>query len=828
MNSYNESLQKAQDWADQVLFFKKNAFLDQVCAAALRVDGNAYLPEFPHWFRISGFRWKADPERTGKAVNQAASQWLRASGAAGSPCAFVLEREASRVSVLYGGGESGSGLAFLTSLPECRIEPCRWTPQPYRYTGIALGTAAAQDLADTVAGAAGLLRGFVACLAVPVADSEILTLQQENRRGIAWLGEHKSFQKVYGNATRRVEEVPVESVVQAIGVLKEENAYLERERGAGFVRTALRFGADTLDEYEQLASWIRSCAVWERDQTEGWEPVRCYPVENGGSACLAVPGIPVEMGGVYRVVHPLTFQDIPSAASFCQPPLRSWEGCYVKNDHIDENAAEVFPVTAPVEEGIAVGQICNSRFAAAIPLEGLLCHSAVFGASGTGKTTTVMRILTEAYQKQGIPFVVLEAAKKEYAALIGEIPELRVYTPGTDGLPLQWNPLQPEDGTLIENHAAAVVRALMAATGGEHPIPEAYEGLLREVYRKSGWEYGQMAYTDPAKPFPTFRDVLDQVDGYIAGHAPYGPEVRQNLTAALKLRSETMYAGALGRLFHCSSGLTARELLEAPTVIELSDFSEQSVTFLMSLLLYRFQCYAAQLPPEHTLKRLIVVEEAHNVFQKTRLEDSGRGQNNRAVEKMLAEIRSSGTGMILSDQRPSIMPEALLANTAVKMVHAMESEEDREAVGGPMDLTPYQRRKIREFQPGECAVSLRGKSGVQHVQVTPASPGKPYTAACLSCTGRFRCRRAAVVEILERMDPEKLAFHLARIHENPYNTGQVAKRIDQMLQDLQVTAYGTTRCCLLGEMLKRAGQISFQESRILVQAYAAEMRRKSV
>ena len=73
-----------------------------------------------------------------------------------------------------------------------------------------------------------------------------------------------------------------------------------------------------------------------------------------------------------------------------------------------------------------------------------------------------------------------------------------------------------------------------------------------------------------------------------------------------------------------------------------------------------------------------------------------------------------------------------------------------------------------------------------------------------------------------------MAFHLARIHENPYNTGQVAQRIDQMLQDLQVTAYGTTRCCLLGEILKRAGQISFQESRILVQAYAAEMRRKSV
>lgn len=78
---------------------------------------------------------------------------------------------------------------------------------------------------------------------------------------------------------------------------------------------------------------------------------------------------------------------------------------------------------------------------------------------------------------------------------------------------------------LIENHADTVVRAIAAATGAEHPIPEAFNGLLKCTYQRFGWEFGTMAYEDHNKPFPTFTDVLADVDSYIATSAQYGPEV---------------------------------------------------------------------------------------------------------------------------------------------------------------------------------------------------------------------------------------------------------------------------------------------------------------
>jgi|GEM_PF-958921 len=824
MNQYGSEMRNAQVCAEKILALKKNSFLDDVSAAQIRIDGRSFIPEISSWYRLQGFRLSADDAHTEAMLNRTVSQWLRSSSGAGNSSAFVLTRSGNYLSVIYGMGNADLSGAFTANLPECGMERTNWVPDRYQYSGIALGTIAAAGLADAIAGTDALSGCYVSCIAIPVPDSEIRETLNDNRSLAACLDSHRSFQRIYGNATRRVEEIPIADIVQAINVLREENDFIERSRGVGFVRTAVRFGASSQNEYRTLAALIRSCITYTKEHQSGFEPVRIFSVEGISDTwqkCLAVPGVMVTATNISCLVHAVSMQDIQSAVSFCIPPLHSYEGYYIKNLHIDENERDTFPVAAPpVEEAISVGSIVGSSCQAAIPLNGLLCHTGVFGACSSGKTTTVKKILVEAYQKHGIPFVVIEAAKKEYASLLGLIPELKVYTPGIDGLALRFNPLQPEDGILIEKHVDAVVRSLSAVTGGEHPIPEAFDGLLKQAYQKFGWEYGMMAYTDPARPFPTFKDVFSNVDEYISKHAKYGPEVRQNLTAALKLRTETMHSGALGGLFSRPSGLMAKDLLGSPCVIELSDFSEQSVEFLMNILMFRFQCYLSRLPQESSVKRLIAVEEAHNVFRKTLSDETGRARNNEAFEKMLAEIRSSGTGLILSDQRPSVMPDAVMANTAVKIVHSMESSNDREEISGPMDLTELQMRMTREFKRGECIISIRQDHGVQHTMIQQLRGGNSCSASCLICSSRFRCRKNAVQTMLAGMDRSKLALHAAKITANPYNTPILARNITAMLMDLNISAGKATKICLLGEILQKSGHVSFQESRIIVTTYA--------
>ena len=312
--------------------------------------------------------------------------------------------------------------------------------------------------------------------------------------------------------------------------------------------------------------------------------------------------------------------------------------------------------------------------------------------------------------------------------------------------------------------------------------------------------------------------VLAGVEDYVAHHARYGPEVRQNLTGALELRAETMTSGALGRVFADPFGMTAKQLLTVPTVLELADFSEEATAFLMNILMFRFQSYLQRLPESSALQRLIVLEEAHNVFRKTDAEDSALARSNLAFDKMFAEIRASGTGLVLSDQRPSLMPDSVMANTAVKLCLGMDSGEDRGCMGSVMDLSVLQRRALHAFRPGECLMTVRGTHGVFHLQTEKPGTSGSFTAACLVCGSRFRCRKSAVQGLLAPLDAGQMQYHLARIRADPYNIPVLAENIEQMLQQLRITAAAPTKLCLLGEMLAGAG-VPLGESRQIVTAY---------
>ncbi len=829
MNRYAQRIQEATLCAEKVLFLNRNSFLDSVSSSMVRIDENAYIPEITQMHHLCGFRMRGNTDSAKSYALKAARQWLLGCAGIASNSVFMAEKDRGQINIFYGSNTSGSENAFSGNLPECQIQQAQVSHKPYNYNGIISGTVSSMDFADMFAKSKFINKGYVACISICVHESEIQDMILENRRLLEFLGSNKSFERIYGNATRRVEEIPVETVMRAMDVLRDEIKYLEENKGKGFFRTAIRFGADSLSEYNGIVALIQASACFERENRNGFEALRCFDISDIKPAqhnLFAIPCIHIGNNSGSFSLHAVTLQDADSVASFCTPPINSYKGYYVGNYDIGSENMEAFPLTEPIlKESISIGKIMGSDCDCRIPKESLLCHSGIFGATNTGKTTTVKKIISELYNQEKIPFVVIEAAKKEYNALLGSIPELSVYTPGLDGIRLNINPLQPEDGTLIESHAEAVTMYIVSAMGSEQPIPTALSGLLKLTYEKFGWHYGTAAYTDRQKPFPTFADVYANVDEYIEKSAKYGPEVKQNLKAALKLRSENMSTGALGKLFSDNFGMTAKDFLNTPAVIELSDLGEESTHFLMNILMYKFQRYLSRLAPSDKLRQIIVVEEAHNVFRKTISEESGLARSNAAFEKMLAEIRASGTGIILSDQRPSIMPEAVMANTAVKITHATESEEDVKAISGPMVLSEFQCKKIKELSAGECVISLRGHRGVQHGKITPFVSDNDYSASCLLCKNRFRCKKVSVKAMIDGMDKAKADFHISKIISNPYNTEYLLQTIVFMLKDLNINASNSTKCCILGEMLKRSRRVSFNESRVIVNSFSEYLRR---
>ena len=819
MDYMTSKYKNAQILAEKIITMKKGNYLSCLSSDDIHFDCNSYRPSISKWFQITGFRKNSDRKSTIEHLNRAVREWVRSTNGSGSDAVYGIVRDQGVTSIVYGANYESIDALFKANISDCRINASECPAKGYKFNGLFTGTYSSEGLSDALV-SSGIHTFYVTCSIIPVADDEVFKIIENDRKNVDILSEYKAFSRVYGNASRRTEEIHIPAVMQAITLLNEEIEYLQANIGKGFARAIVQYGAETEKDFKLLSSIIQSCFVHE--DSKGYEPVRkylCIKDDMSYRDFLLVPHFRFNANQGSLDIHALTLQCSESIVSFCIPPILSCEGFYVRDYNVDEDSVDVFSLPEKnSSEVITIGNIADHCQTAIIPLQAFLKHALVAGSTGSGKTTTVKRMLAELHDK-GIPFTVIEAAKKEYFTLASKIPELQVYTAGSDGKMLSFNPLQPEDGVLIENHAAAVVRALIASTGGEHPIPEAYSGLLKQTYSKFGWEYGQMAYTDEYKPFPTFKDVFDNVESYISAHAAYGPEVRQNLSAALALRAETMHSGALGKAFDCRFGIKASDLLEHPSVIELADFSHEAVTFVMNILLFKFQCYLSRKPHSDQLNRVIVIEEAHNVFKKSLDADYGSALNNNYFDKMFSEVRSSGTGLILSDQRPGIMTDTVIANTAVKVIHALREKSDIDVSCDSLNMSRLQSAKVREFDSGECVISIDGKYGLQHTYIRALDEHSITNAACLVCSNRFRCKKEAVRAMFGVMNPAMLEYYVTKIGSNPYNIPVLEANISEMLEKMNVTASSGTKLCFLGEAMHCYGKIPIQEGRVIAKAY---------
>lgn len=808
------SLSKAGDVAKNVLSMSYNSFLDSASFADI---GIGHRMSVFRWFKLDGYRALKDADETKALMKRATKEWITGNIDYQKESVFLMVKDGERGGIYFGSNGCHIYNTFIVDLPEAEYSGAAPLQMNTSYNGYALGSMNSEVLSDTIQDL-DIDGIYVACMIIPIIPREIEDSLNKICECETYLNPYRSFKRIYGSSTRQEKEIENTEIVRALEKLAEKREFLKRNRNVGAVRTILKFGAKSESDLNRLMNAIRGCIIPTYDEYQ--EPLRILTDiydERSWEEHLYIPDIRVP--GMDERICLLSMQSVDSTAGLCSSPLRSGRCLFVKNYNTDENSKRLFE-GAPVKAGgIYIGRDqANEKIS--IPADILCCHAAVFGSAGGGKTTTVKRMIKGLYECH-VPVLVIEAAKKEYFELGSMIKELNVYTPGMDGKRLIINPLEPEEGTFIENQVDMLVRAVAAAHGNEHPIPEAFEGLLKLTYEKAGWSYGMIAYEDPAKPFPTFADVYANIDEYVRDHAHYGAEVRQNLIAALTIRSENLYSGALGQVFGKAHGMMAKELLNGYTVLELDDFSESATTFLMNVIMYKLKSYLSKRQKTSELRRVIVIEEAHNIFRNTRPNEADRDINNQYFERMLSEIRASGTGLIISDQRPSVLSEAVIANSAVKMIHAMEERSDRDVISSALDMSEIQNKRLRELVPGECIMSLRGSFGLHDVFVDKPAENTVSNVFCNMCSSRFNCRKEAVKNILDGINVAQMDYHISRLMSCPYNPDFVRRTVNSFMDDLGIQENRNLRCCLLGEMLAGHSKdpIPTEVKRMIVNSY---------
>jgi hypothetical protein len=223
--------------------------------------------------------------------------------------------------------------------------------------------------------------------------------------------------------------------------------------------------------------------------------------------------------------------------------------------------------------------------------------------------------------------------------------------------------------------------------------------------------------------FPTLGDLYDKIEPVVRSYR-YDPKIAMDVTAGLKARIGSLRIGGKGLMLDTRQSVPWAQLLGRPTVLELEGVGDdEEKAFIIALLLMVLYEYRRTQSSQPSLQHVTVVEEAHRLLKRTST-DSGSSESanpaGKAVESfanMLAEIRSYGQGFLIADQIPNKLAVEVIKNTNLKILHRVVAEDDRQVMGGAMNLDGEQLRDVSTLTVGRALIYAEGMVSPYLVQV---------------------------------------------------------------------------------------------------------------
>lgn len=298
-------------------------------------------------------------------------------------------------------------------------------------------------------------------------------------------------------------------------------------------------------------------------------------------------------------------------------------------------------------------------------------HCGIFGKTGSGKTTLMVRILKELCEKDK-PFLIFDY-KRNYRDILKhpdfEKHNILIFTVGRNKVvPFQFNPKAGPDGVeeyvWIKQLAQIIEKVYLLGPGAN------------DVFMESAG-------------MDTFRQMQEKVlkQKKRARELLWWASVKRTLNAI-------NYPG-LGEVVNCSRGYPIPELLNKRVILELDGLSDSDQAFIIGSLLLWIYHYRLRQPEREILKHFIVIEEAHHLFLETRKEED-------IADIIMREIRELGEAIIVIDQHPSKMSVSALGNLSTKFALTLSLNQDVMAIANAMLLGKDERRYLAMLTLGQC------------------------------------------------------------------------------------------------------------------------------
>lgn len=366
------------------------------------------------------------------------------------------------------------------------------------------------------------------------------------------------------------------------------------------------------------------------------------------------------------------------------------------------------------EDGIHLGALyhggeADASYPVNLHTDSLTMHTFITGSTGSGKSNTIYQILSKLKEHKAT-FLIIEPAKGEYKNIFGGRKDVSVYgtNPNLTEL-LRINPFSFPKGIHIYEHMDRLVEIFNVCWPMYAAMPAVLKDAVERAYQDAGWDLVRSVNLYDDNLFPTFSDVLRQIDT-VMNESQYSDENKGDYKGALSTRLRSLTNGINSMIFS-SNELSPEDLFDKNVIVDLSRIgSSETKSLIMGLLVMKLQEHRmAHASMNENLKHITVLEEAHNLLKRTSTEQSSESSNliGKSVEMLtnaIAEMRTYGEGFIIADQAPGLLDISVIRNTNTKIILRLPEHSDRVLVGKAAGLNDSQIDELSRLPKGVAAI----------------------------------------------------------------------------------------------------------------------------
>ena len=406
------------------------------------------------------------------------------------------------------------------------------------------------------------------------------------------------------------------------------------------------------------------------------------------------------------------------AVSFFRLPIYDGKMSAIKENLIGITS-EQFAEKVTQKDNIVFGNLAaNPDIQIGCPERGFTKHMLVVGTPGSGKTTFSINLLLQ-FANKNIPFLAIEPTKTEYRALIDAVPDLQIFTPGNNGVsPFIINPFIPPIGISVEQYIPGLASAFEAAFSMPSPLDILFLRAIRTCYTQHGWkDYSK--YGDPDVVSFGLREFIVTFRSIIR-NSQYSAEVKGNLESGGVFRLMNLIEQN-SNIYDTIPTIPIQDVLTKPTIIELNSIENQEQKALIIALLLTNICIYTKnvMVGDGTLKNIFLLDEAHVLLSPGSKAGEGeadsQGATVRAIQNMIAEIRSYGTGIIIADQSPTKVSREVVANTDLKVSFRLVQNSEKQMIVDSTGMDDNAESALSKLKVGEAFVYYSALESPQRV-----------------------------------------------------------------------------------------------------------------